>query len=78
MGAVIKVAKWIFTNLAGIIGVLQALIKVVKELLTVIVNALSLFMPIEKAQAVVEKARLLCNKIDEWLEYIKNHLLPAQ
>ena len=71
-----KIIAWVLLNGATLLGVLQAIIKAVKELLTGILNLLSLFMPIAVAQAIIDKIRAVLNKIDEYIEIIKKFLLP--
>jgi hypothetical protein len=75
MGAIAKLISWIMLNGATLLGVLQAIVKAVKELLTGVVNLLSLFMTQEAAEKLVKVVRDILNKIDEWIEIIKDKLL---
>lgn len=70
-----KIVTWILANGATLIGVLQALVKAVKELVTGVVNLLSLFLSKDAADASVRTIRGILNKIDEGLEWIKGFLL---
>lgn len=70
-----KIVTWILANGATLLGLIQAIIKAVKELLTGIVNLLSLFMPQEKADAAVTFVRNLVNKADDAMEWVKEKLL---
>lgn len=71
----LKIWTWILVNGATLLGCLQAIVKAIKELLTGLVNLLSLFMPIETAEKLVRSVRDIMNKIDEWIEIIKDKLL---
>lgn len=71
-----KIISWILANGATLLGVLQAIVKAVKELLTGVVNLLSLFMPAEKAAAIVAIVRNAMNAIDSVIEKLKSFLLP--
>jgi hypothetical protein len=75
MALIIKIIAWIKANGASIIGCLQALIKAVKELLTAVLNLLSIFFPAAAIQRVIEAVRDFLNKIDGWLELAKPYLL---
>jgi len=70
-----KISSWIMLNGATLLGVLQSIIKAIKELLTGIVNLLSLFMTTEAAEKCVKIVRDVMNKIDDILEKIKEKLL---
>ena len=62
-------------NGATLLGVLQAIIKAIKELLTGVVNLLSLFMPADAAEAAVKTVRGWMNWVDDILESIKGFLI---
>jgi len=70
-----KVISWVLVNGATLLGCVQALIKAIKELLTGIVNLLSLFMTKEAAEKVVAAVRNFMNMIDEFIEKIKGHFI---
>jgi hypothetical protein len=55
--------------------VVQSVLKAVKEILTGVVNLLSIFLPTDKAQAVVGKVRDFVNFLDEKIEQIKTSIL---
>ena len=71
----LKVWTWVLTNGASVLGIVQSVVKAIKELLTAVVNIISIFMPKEKAEALVKFVRDLVNKIDDWIEVIKEKLL---
>lgn len=71
----IKIITWIMANGATLLGCLQAVVKAIKELLTGVVNLLSLFMPAATTSKVVEAVRGILNKVDEGIEFIKGYLL---
>lgn len=75
MAAIIKVVTWVMANGATLLGLVQAIIKAVKELLTGVVNLLSLIMPKAATAKIVEKVRSALNAIDDVIEKIKVHLL---
>lgn len=70
-----KVFTWIMANGATLLGVLQALIKAIKELVTGVVNLLSLFMTQEQADNAVATVRRALNAADAFIEKIKVYLL---
>ena len=70
-----KIISWIMLNGASILGMVQAVVKAVKEILTAVVNLLSIFIPSDKIEDVVMTVRNILNKIDEWIEVIKDKLL---
>jgi len=68
------VIKYIPTNLASIFGILQALIKLLKEVITAVINILYPLFG-DNFDLVVYKARDLINKLDEGCQKIKSFLL---
>jgi hypothetical protein len=71
----VKIINWLWVNGATLIGVLQAIVKAVKELLTGVVNLLSLFMSEEAAEKAVKAVRGAINLIDDGLQKIKDWVL---
>ena len=70
-----KIISWILVNGATLLGCLQAIIKAVKELLTGVVNLVSLFIPDAAAAKLVELIRGFLNKIDDGIETVKGFLV---
>lgn len=70
-----KIISWVLVNGATLIGVLQAIVKAVKELVTGVVNLLSLFMSAEAAEISVKTVRGILNKVDDGLEKVKGFLI---
>ncbi len=70
-----KVITWILANGATLLGLLQAVVKAIKELLTGVVNLISLFVPQATANKAVEAVRGIMNKIDDGIEYIKKYFI---
>ena len=70
-----KIIGWAMLNGATLLGCLQAIVKAVKELLTGIVNLVSLFIPADKAEAAVKAVRAALNKVDEVIEMVKDFLI---
>ena len=62
---------WLPRNTCAILGVLQAIVKAIKEILTLAADAL--FIP----QAKIEKIRKIINTVDAVLEKIKGFLLKV-
>lgn len=71
----LKVWSWILVNGATLLGCLQALVKTVKELLTGVINLVSIFIPGVVAQKWVEAVRGALNKVDEAIEWAKKYLI---
>jgi hypothetical protein len=71
-----KIITWILANGATLLGCLQAIVKAIKELLTGVVNLLSLFIPKETAEKTVTIVRNTMNFIDEIIEKVKGYLIP--
>lgn len=76
MGFVTKIIQWIMVFLAGNLGIIQAAIKFVKEVLTLIVDILFPIIPIVKFQAVILSIRSGINTVDGWVEKLKAWLVP--
>ena len=72
-----KIISWVLMNGATLIGTLQSIVKMIKELLTGVVNLLSLFMTADAASAAVAVVRNALNAVDGVLEKIKGFLLPS-
>lgn len=70
-----KVISWVLVNGATLIGVLQAIVKAIKELVTGVVNLLSLFLTAEAAEVSVKTVRGILNTIDDALEKVKGFLI---
>jgi hypothetical protein len=73
----IKIWTWIKVNLASIIGITQAFIKMLKEILTAIVNFFSLIFPTVGSQKVVLWIRNTLELLDDWIEKAKPYLIPV-
>lgn len=76
MGFVTKIIQWVMVFIAGNLGVVQAAIKFVKELLTLIVDILFPIIPIAKFQKVVLVIRSGVETVDGWVEKLKAWLIP--
>jgi hypothetical protein len=70
-----KIIIWLGANGASLIAALQALIKAIKELLTAVLNLLSIFMPNKAWHSSVDAVRGVLKKVDDWLDTIKERLL---
>ena len=70
---ILKVLSIVPNTLLGILGVVQAVIKFVKEVCTLAIDILSPVIP--NVNLVVEWIREKINVIDSWVEKIKEFLL---
>lgn len=70
-----KIITWILANGATLLGCLQAIVKAIKELLTGVVNLLSLFMSADVAEKAVALVRNAMNFVDDLIEKIKGYLI---
>ena len=73
------ILSWLGLNLATVLGVAQALLKLIKELLT---GMLNIVFPLwvghnEAFEASVMKVRDFCQTIDGWIESIKGFFLKG-
>ena len=75
MGLITKVVKWLMLNGAALLGILQGLVKVLKELLTLLVDIISIIGPVAWAQKLVDIIRGACNALDKVLEFFKGKLI---
>lgn len=72
----VKILTWISMNLASILAAIQIVIKILKELLTAIVNLVSIAFPVVASEKVVLKIRAVLNTADDWITKIKDALIP--
>lgn len=70
-----KLLQWLPTVLAGVLGVLQVVVKFIKEVLTLAVDILFPIIPNDKVKAIVLKIREIVNKADEWIQKGKDVIL---
>jgi len=75
MNIIKKLLLWVPKNLVAILGILQVGIKLVKEILTLIVDLLYPVISSEKFEDIVDTIREKVNMVDEWVEKIKDFLL---
>ena len=72
-----KILTWVRVNGATVLGLVQATLKAIKEILTGVINLLSLFISATSAQAFVVKVRDLVNAADTLVENWKFELLKV-
>ena len=72
-----KVVTWLRVLLGTVIGLVQVGLKAVKEVLTGVINVLSLIVPAKKAQAIVVQIRTYVNVIDGKFEALKAEILKV-
>ena len=74
----VKIITWIGLTIASILGITQAVVKFIKEVLTAVVNILfPLFPDGGKFETVVTAVRAFVEKADTWIENIKKVLIPT-
>lgn len=76
MALILKIIVWIKMNFASVFGAVQALVKAAKELVTAVINLLSLIIPTMAAEKLIIKIRSIFEAIDAFLEKIKGQLIP--
>jgi hypothetical protein len=76
MSFITKIFTWIKANIASILGISQAVIKALKEVLTAVINLASIFFPSAGAEQVVLTIRDILNWFDNALETLKGYLIP--
>ena len=74
-GVMTKIISWVLLNGATLLGCLQAVVKAIKELLTGVVNLVSIFLPSFASKKVVETVRNVMNQIDDFIEKIKTNFI---
>jgi len=72
-----KIISWVLVNGATLLGCLQAIVKAIKELLTGVVNLISIFLPNAASAKLVKVVRGIVNKFDEGIETVKGFLLKV-
>jgi hypothetical protein len=72
----LKIFTWLKVNVASLLAGAQLIIKILKELLTAIVNVLSIFFPAVAAEKLVLAIRTGLNLIDDAITKIKDLLIP--
>jgi len=66
-----KIGSWLALNGIATLGIIQGILKLLKELLTAILDLVSLFLPQSAIQKIVDKVRGVINAIDRIIETIK-------
>lgn len=75
MALITKIIAWVGANGATVLGGIQVILKAIKEILTGVVNILSLFMTHDAAEKVVKAVRGAVNFVDGIVEKIKGYLV---
>lgn len=76
MDILMKVWTWIKANGASVLGLVQAALKMVKEIVTAILNFVSIAFPVSAFERFILKIRDIVNVIDGWIEKIKAYFIP--
>ena len=78
MGLLQKLLAWLPLNIASLLGIAQGIVKMLKEIITAIVNILFPIIPGDgKFEKTVLKIREWVNKFDDLLQKIKDFFLKA-
>jgi hypothetical protein len=73
-----RVLQWIPLNIVSLLGIVQAVIKLLKEIVTALVNIIFPFTPDNgKFETVVLKIRGYVDALDRWVEKGKAWILGA-
>ena len=70
-----KLIAYLPTNLGALLGILQAVVKFVKEIATLALDLIAPLIPGDGDDKAIQAVRDFCNMIDEWIEKIKVFLL---
>ena len=70
-----KIIAWVKMNAATICGLAQAVVKALKEIITGVINLLSIFAFTATAEAFVVKVRGWMDIVDGWIQIAKDWLL---
>ena len=70
-----KILTWLRMNGATICGLIQTVIKALKEIATGLINLLSIFAFTATAEALIIKIRTFFQMLDGWIEIAKVWLL---
>jgi hypothetical protein len=70
-----KILTWIKVNIASLVNAVQLVVKALKELLTAVINLLSIFFPVVGSQKLVLLVRAALEWVDAKLEWIKTKLV---
>ena len=70
-----KLLSWVALNGASVLGIVQAIIKCAKELITAILNLFAVVVPNDKFKQIVLTVRDWVNKVDAFVEQYKGLLI---
>jgi len=70
-----KIITWLKMNAATVCGLAQAVVKAIKEIVTGLINLLSIFAFTAAAEALVIKVRGWLDIVDGWIQIAKDWLL---
>jgi hypothetical protein len=76
IGFFAKIWMWLKLNAVAIFGISQGILKVIKELLTAVIDVLFPLIPNAVFHKIVLAVRSWVNTVDEWIETIKNWIYP--
>lgn len=76
MNIFVKIWTWILANGASALAMVQVGIKLIKEIITALLNFLSILFPSSKMEAFILKVRDWVNIIDGWVEKLKAYFVP--
>jgi hypothetical protein len=72
-----KLLAWLPKNIAALLGIVQVVIKFVKEVATLALDLIAPLIPGDKDDKAIKIVRDLCNNVDGWVQKIKDFLLKT-
>lgn len=73
-----KLIQWVALHGVSVLGIIQVVVKFIKEVLTLVVNMLFPIIPDGKFEDVILAVRSWVEKIDGWIEKGKVVLLKVK
>ena len=73
----LKLLTWLPAIIAPLLGIVEAVVKFIKEILTLVVTILFPIIPSEKFKNIVTKVRTIVDKVYDWISGGKEKILKA-
>ena len=70
-----KLAGWLPKNISSILGIIEAVVKLLKELVTLALTLVAPIIPGDKDEELLNRSREVLNKIYDGLSKVKDFLL---
>ena len=72
-----KLLKWLPVNIGALLGILQAVVKFIKEVATLALDIVAPIIPGDGDDKMIKAIRDICNIVDAWIEKIKTFFLTV-